>query len=208
MKVVTMKTENRSPNGTSEARRTRRGGRLPAVIYGEEKGCEHVSLDMHDFTVELGRGARVIDLSGEAGVQRVLLRDLQWDALGAKLLHADFVRTNPTKQLSLRVPVELSGIPKGIAEGGILSVPRRTVELSCLPGDIPERVEVDVTHLELGTSLLAGELTLPEKVSLAEDASTIIATILVPRGIGDEEEADEATEGEGDGEADASGESK
>ena len=82
MKVVTMKTLARSPKGTSGARRARRAGRLPAVIYGEERTNEHVSLDMHDFTVALDHGARVIDLACDDSVQRVLLRDLQYVALG------------------------------------------------------------------------------------------------------------------------------
>ena len=195
MKVVKLKTLDRESEGTSGARRMRRAGRLPAVVYGDDRDSRHVSVSTHDFERALTAGARVLDLEGEAGRSRVLLKDVQYDSLGTKVLHVDFLRVNPKRELELRVPLDLFGVPKGLADGGVLMVQRRTVAVKCLPGNIPENIRVDLSPLELGQSIEAGSLELPEKVMLADDEHVVVCTVAIPRGQDDEEEA-EAAEGE------------
>lgn len=211
MKVVTMKTETRAPDGKSGARRVRRGGRLPAVVYGGSENPAHVSLPTHEFEQAFTRGTRVLDLEGlEGGTTRVLLTDVQYDALGIRLLHADLFRVDPNRPLELNVPVELNGVPKGVGAGGILTVKNLTIRVACLPRHIPEGLEADITELELGATLFAREVSLPENVTLASEEDMPVVSIAIPRGVGkDEEEAEEGAEGEqaegGDGD-DASSE--
>lgn len=195
MKVSKLKSEPREGRGTSAARRVRRQGRVPAVVYGEGAPAEHIAVDAHDFRIAVDHGARVVDLdAGAAEPERVLLVDVQYDALGLDLLHADFQRLRPDHEIHLRVPIEFQGTPKGLAEGGVLTVLRDTIEVRCLPRDIPESVPLEVGGLELGDSVVAGGLTLPEGVTLAEEADETIVSVAVPRAV--KAEAAEGAEGE------------
>jgi len=196
MKVVTMKTEARDPKGTTGARRSRRAGRMPAVVYGDGATPMHVSLDARDFTQAVERGARVIDLDGGDGATRVLLKDLQFDPLGVKMIHADFLRVNPNNPIELRIPVELRGVPAGLSKGGILSIPSNAILVRCLPKDLPDNVVLNIEELALGKSIAAGDIELPEGVTCADEANKLLVTIIVPRGISDDEAV---AEGEGEG---------
>ena len=199
MKVVTMKTETRDPEGTASARRLRRSGRVPAVVYGDGAEPVHVSLDTREFSLAVERGARVIDLDGGDGATRVLLKDLQFDALGLNMIHADFVRVNPEKEIELRIPIDRRGVPVGLSRGGILSVASDAILVRCLPADLPEGVIIDITGMKLGDSVTAGDIPLPDGVVCADDPLKILITMLIPRGVSADDE--EAGEGEGDGEA-------
>ena len=110
MKVVKLTSEPRESSGSSGANRLRRAGRTPAVIYGEGTAPSHVSLPAHEFRMAVDAGARVIDLAGGSGEpERVLLTDVQFDAIGTKLLHADFRRMDPAHEITLRIPVIFEG---------------------------------------------------------------------------------------------------
>ena len=182
MKVVSLKSEMRSDTGKSGARRTRRAGNVPAIIYGEGKEPETISLPGHAFRLAIDAGARVIDLDMPVrGVERVLLSEIQFDPLGMTLIHADFKRMDPAHEITLAVPIEFDGAPKGLAEGGVLTILQDTLEIRCLPRDIPERFLVDVSGMELNTTIKAGELPLPAGVMLAQAALDTIATCAIPR---------------------------
>ena len=202
MKVVTLKALEREPGGSAGARRTRRAGQMPAVVYGEGEIPSHITVDSATFRHAVESGARVIDLDNEEGADtRVLLKDLQYDALGLKLLHADFLRLSANTKIALAVPLELLGTPKGVQQGGVLTVQSGTVTLRCLPADIPENVAIDVSAMEMGESVKAGDVTLPENVELADDADQVLFTVAVPRGLKGQA-ADEDGEAEaGDAEA-------
>src|ERR1043166_8496798 len=104
MKVVTLKSEARGATGKSEARRARRAGKVPCIVYGEGKAPETISLGAHEFRMAVGAGARVIDLeTGGSPTQRVLLSEVQYDALGMNPVHADLLRMDPTHEITLAV---------------------------------------------------------------------------------------------------------
>ena len=193
MKVVTMKGEARESGGTPVARRLRRAGRLPAVVYGDG-APEHVSLDMHTFRHALDGGARLVDMDTGAGPKRVLLKEVQYDALGIHVLHADFLRLRADRPIELAIPLEIEGVSKGQAEGGVLTVLRSTVSVRCLPGNIPENVPFSIVPLVLGQTVYGRDLELPEGVELAQDPGAAVLTIAIPRGV----EADEETPAEGE----------
>ena len=193
MKVVTLKTEPRDPKGKGGARRARRAGQLPGVVYGEGRPPRHVAVGMREFVRAVEHGARVLDLDLEGvGASRVLLKDLQYDALGRRMVHADFLRLHPEHELTIGIPLDLIGTPKGIADGGILTVLREVVQIRCLPTHIPEKIEVQMAPLGLGESLHPRDVELPPNVALAEDPDDVLLTISVPRGIETDEDADEA----------------
>jgi len=182
MKVVSLKSEVRSQTGKSGSRRARRQGKVPAIIYGEGKPPETIALPQHEFRMAVDAGARVIDLDIAArGLERVLLSELQFDPLGMNLVHADFLRMDPEHEITLAIPIDFEGAPKGLAEGGVLTILRDTLEVRCLPRDIPEHFLVDVSGMELNTTIVAGKIPLPAGVKLAEDEHDTIATCAIPR---------------------------
>lgn len=209
MKVVKLESRKRETRGTSAARRARREGRLPAVIYAEGAPATHIDLDLREFRTAVEKGARVIDLMEDGNASRVLLKDLQYDALGRKLVHADFLHVRADKELTLRIPVRLRGVPRGVLRGGVLAVQSQSIDISCLPKDIPEHLEVDVSGMRLGATLKAGELAMPERVVMSADPDTVIASIVIPRGVSADDDADPASaegEAQAEGEAAAEGE--
>jgi len=204
MKVVTLKAQQREARGTGEARRVRHAGGIPAVVYGEGGVPSHITVDTKSFRHAVEHGARVIDLEFEGSdASRVLLKDLQYDALGAKLLHADFLRLSPDHAIELSVPVDLFGTPRGVQEGGVLTVLSSTVTIRCLPRDIPEGITYEVAGIGLGDLLKAGDLTLPEGVELVDDIDTVLLSVTVPRGLKGEGEDGDAEEEGADGGDDA-----
>ena len=182
MKVVKLTSDVRSASGSRGARRSRREGRVPAVIYGEGKAPQHVAVAGHEFRRAVDAGARVIDLAiGATEPERVLLTDVQFDAMGLRLIHADFRRMDPAHEITLRVPVSFEGAPKGLADGGVLTILRDVIAVRCLPRDIPEGFRIDVSGLALGESVEAGKVPLPEGVKLAEDAHDVIVGCTLPK---------------------------
>jgi large subunit ribosomal protein L25 len=182
MKVVNLKSEMRTEMGKSGSRRTRRAGKVPAIIYGEGKDPETIALPGHEFRMAVDAGARVIDLDiASRGVERVLLSEIQFDPLGMNLVHADFLRMDPAHEIKLSVPIEFEGAPKGLALGGVLTILRDTLAIKCLPKDIPEKFVVDVSNMELNQTIQAGAIPLPSGVKLAEEAHDTICTCAIPR---------------------------
>src|SRR5438132_13984558 len=119
MKVVSLKSESRQGSGKADARRSRAAGKVPAIVYGEGRPAESIALSTHEFRLAVSHGARVIDLEdGSAPAQRVLLSEVQYDALGMNPVHADFLRMDPNHEITLAVPIEFEGAPKGRADGG------------------------------------------------------------------------------------------
>ena len=161
MKVVTLKAEPRESLGSADSRRARRAGRLPVAVYADGDAAAHITVDMRTFRHALDHGARVIDLDEEGKTSRVLLKDVQFDALGMKLLHADFLRLSANKAVELAVPLELEGTPMGVMKGGTLTIQSSSVTVRCLPNAIPENLPVDVSQLDWGTSLAAGGVAMP-----------------------------------------------
>ena len=182
MKVVSLKSEVRSETGKGGARRSRAQGKVPAIVYGEGKPPETITLPQHEFKMAVDAAASVIDLDIAArGVERVLLSEVQFDPLGMNVVHADFLRMDPEHEISLSIPIDFEGTPKGLALGGVLTILRDSLTVRCLPRDIPERFTVDVAHLELNTSIPAGTIPLPPGVKLALDPHDTIVTCAIPR---------------------------
>src|SRR4051812_26629596 len=145
--------------GKNEARRTRRAGRVPAVVYGAategaSREATAIAVDPRALLKILHSGSAantLISLKlGGSGDARVLIKEYQLDPVTHAVLHADFYRVRMDRTIHVTIPVAVKGEPKGVKQqGGILEFIRREIEIECLPGDIPESVEVDVTELML-----------------------------------------------------------
>jgi large subunit ribosomal protein L25 len=182
--IATLAAEPRTVHGTGEMRRMRVAGRTPAVIYGH--GREPASLSVSSF--ELGRllehivpASTIVDITVGAATYKTLIREVQRHALRPGILHVDFYEVKADEKITLEVPVHLVGIPDGVRnQGGTLDQVLRTVEIEVLPGDIPERVELDVTALTIGKALPVSALTIPN-ARILNDAALTICTVVAPR---------------------------
>jgi len=164
----TLEAVKRSGKGKNEARRLRAAGQLPAVVYGAQKAGDaiaptQVAISPKEMMRILHSASGVntlitLNIAGE-GTQRVLVREYQLDPVTQHLLHADFYRVNLEKKISVKVPVVLHGDAKGVKQqDGVLEFLHKEIEVECLPTQIPEHVDVDVTELEVGQAIYVKDI--------------------------------------------------
>ncbi len=178
-KTLVLKAEKRDHSGTSASVALRKNGRLPVIIYGHKEEPVAVSLDTHNFVEGLHHGHRLMDIQIGSKKHKVLVKDLQYDYLGRDVIHADLVRVDVTERVQLEVPIELKGIAEGTKEGGIIEEQANTVEVECLVTEIPESLTVNIKELNIGDSLHARDVELPENITLVSDPDMLIVTCRV-----------------------------
>ncbi len=188
MEKLVLTAQHREETGKGSGRRLRAQGMLPAVVYGENKKPEHVTINRHDLQRLMHHGTgegTIISLkikgSKAAKEQKVLIRDIQKDPVTMYPIHADFYRVSLTKKLKVEVPVRALGTPEGVKAGGILEYLTRTIEIKCLPTAIPRNIEVDVSDLAINSSIHVSDLKVAEDVEILSDPETALFTVLPPR---------------------------
>ncbi len=176
-----VQAEHRRELGSAPARRLRREGKLPAILYGH--GMESVPLSLPRQQVEhsLHRGSHTITLALEGDEVTAVVRDVQYDTMTQELLHVDLVRIVQGERVHVSVPITLMGEASGITKGGILDQVIHELELECLPDRIPDRIVVDVGSLEIGNTVLVRELELAEGVDIRHKADSVVVTVHPPR---------------------------
>ena len=173
-KTLSLKAEVREHTGSRAASQVRRQGRIPAIVYGHKQEPMAISLDAHDFVEALHHGIRLMDIKIGRRSEKAIVKDLQYDHLGRKVIHADLVRVNVKEKVVVTVPIELKGTAKGTHHGGLLEEHADHLEVQCLPTQIPESVVVSVREVEVGDSIHAGDVELPEGVVLVSPADTLL----------------------------------
>ncbi|MHC4616659.1 MAG: 50S ribosomal protein L25 [Planctomycetota bacterium] len=175
-KTFLLKVEKRDKTGSKSAARVREQGRIPAIVYGHKEEPLAVSLDAHDFVEGLHHGHRLVDLQIGRKREKTLIKDLQYDHLGKNIIHADLVRVDVKETVRVTVPLELKGTAQGTHEGGIVQEHSDHLEIECIVTDIPETIVVSVKDLNVGDTLHAADVELPESVKLVSDPATLLVT--------------------------------
>ena len=194
--VQAVEVEARQDFGKNAARRLRRAGQIPAVVYGGGGPAIPVAVDpkeiMRILHSESGHNAIfTLEVRGKAPA-RVMIRDWQTEPMDGHLLHVDLVRIARDTKLKLQVPIQVSGEPVGVkVQGGVFEFVLREVEVECLPDDIPERFVADVNGLELGKSFRVSDLPVDPKVKILTDPGRVVAHVVEMRA---EEEVKPAAE--------------
>ena len=195
---IEIKAEPRSLQGTGASRRLRRESKVPGIVYGGGKDAQPILLDHTALFFKLkleAFHASVLDMEIGAEKLQVLLRDYQMHPFKQLVLHADFQRVDPNKKIHMRVPLHFvnEGISPGVKlAGGQVQHVVNQLDITCLPKDLPEFIEVDLGNLQVGHSLHVSGLKMPsgvESVALAKGDDLTIATIVVQRQLTAEEEA-------------------
>jgi large subunit ribosomal protein L25 len=177
-----LKAEVRKDKGTRQMNRLRNAGRIPAVVYGgDRKESMPLSIDEREFANVLKKGERVLSLAIGDQKAQVLVKDVQYDALGEIILHVDFNELRAGEKVRLSVAVVLRGVPKGATDGGILNHMLHEIEVECDPAAIPERLTVEVDHLVIGDMIHVSDIKLPEGVKLIAKATDVVASCTEPR---------------------------
>jgi large subunit ribosomal protein L25 len=193
---ITVAAEVRASRGKNAANRTRMAGKIPAVVYGAFQDPVSVAVNPRDILkiIRSSTGFNTIfDLSIEGGdTTPAMLVDQQVDPIRGDLLHADLKRIDLTKRIRISVPVHTSGEPQGVkVQGGLLEVVTRSIEIECLPDEIPESYTIDVTELMIGQSKRASDVPIAGSIKLMSPPEAVIAHIVTLRA----EEAAPAAEG-------------
>jgi large subunit ribosomal protein L25 len=194
MDIPVLKAQPRTTKGTKAARAMRAEGTLPLVMYGHGEPPEMAALSRHDFELALSRGARMLNVEMSGATKPYLIKDVQYDHLDRVPIHLDLARVDLDERVTVWVGIELRGVPKGVAEGGILDQLMPDLEVECKVTDIPNVLSPLVTELGVGDSLLVKDLNLPEGVIPTADGNEIVALV---RALAEVEEpaAEEGVEG-------------
>lgn len=178
--IATLTAQPREGTGTRAARRLRKQGLIPAVVYGHGEPVAHITVSAEEFQRAVVKlHARTFTLTVDGKSDTVLLKDLQWDHLGKEMVHADFERHDLTERVKVTVPVELRNMPRATG-GGVLDQPLHSLHVECALGSIPDAIRVDLSTLALGHPVHVRELTLPEGVTVLDPPEAVVVQLKLP----------------------------
>jgi large subunit ribosomal protein L25 len=174
---VKFTSQQRQGRGSSRARRLRRQGLVPVVLYGHKQETVSLALPAEDLEKVIRRGVHVVDLQTDGATEKALIRDVQWDHLGRDLLHVDFARVSEHERVVVTVPLEIRGVPAGLNEGGVLDQPLHTLEVECPVVAVPDSIRVNVAELKIGQAVHVRELVLPPNVRATVNPDTVVVHV-------------------------------
>jgi len=182
--IVSLAASARTETGKGPARQARFRGQVPAVIYGQGRAAQSLTLEakaLEQALTGIEPASTIIELAVDGKKSRTLIREIQRHPIRPDIIHVDFYEIHAEQKVTLKVPVHLVGAPDGVRNaGGVLDQVTREVEIEVLPEHIPDRVELDVTALKIGDSLHVEALTIPHATILTQKNLTI-ATVVPPR---------------------------
>jgi large subunit ribosomal protein L25 len=165
--------------GSRVARKLRKKGLIPAIIYGHKQAVVPVTLSRDDVWRMLKTPSHLADLDVNGTSETVLIRDVQWDHLGKEVLHLDFARVSAEEIIDTEVEFEVKGSPAGLAAGGILEHLVHSLRIKCKAGAIPESLKADVSALQVGEGIHVRDLVLPPDVTVDHDADLLLAHVVI-----------------------------
>lgn len=202
-----LQAEVREGTGKGVARKLRQSGRVPAVLYGHGSDAVSLSVDSKELyrLLHTGAGSNVlVDVVVDGADHLAMPREIQRDAIRGSFWHVDFLEVSRDQTIAVDVPIHVVGESVGVKQGGVLEHHLWDLHVECLPGDVPEGIEVDISALEVGDSLKVSDLAVPSGVTVLTGADESVLAVVVPQTREVEEaeaaaaaEAAEAAEGEG-----------
>jgi large subunit ribosomal protein L25 len=181
----TLEVTLRKETGTRAARRLRRDGHVPAVLYGHGEKCVELTTSRDAVHAMVRHGSRFVELTGAVKTAAVV-RELQWDTFGVEPVHVDFLRVSKSDRVKVKVPIDLKGECPGQRAGGVLNLVMHEVEIECTADAIPDHIHAQVGHLEVGHVIKVRDLQLPKGATPVADGDETVVTCLVPAKKGEE----------------------
>ena len=216
-----LKAQARDGRGKGAARKLRAQGLVPGVLYGH--GVEPVSIalsgqELQHFFRQTHGAAMVVDLEVDGTVHMAIPREVQRDHLHGRYIHIDFLEVRRDEKVKMSIEIHEVGEAAGVKTGGVLEHHLRDVEIECLPGDVPEQIDADVTELELGDMIRVRDIVVPAGVTILTDPDTPVLSVVTPAALRTEADlllpgeegavVEEAAEAEGLGEGEAAPEAE
>jgi len=206
LEKIDLQATVRKSVGNGPARVLRRSGQIPAVLYGRRTEPILLSVNTKDLEQILKKGnfgqfiLNLVIQNGKKVTKPAMIKELQAHPLSGNLIHIDFYEIDMNRQIRVMVPVVIKGHSVGVEEGGMLNIVRRELEVFCLPGDIPESFEIDITGLAIGDSIHLADVPMGENVEVDTDVNYTVVTVLSPKveeevAVEEEEEVEGAEEG-------------
>jgi large subunit ribosomal protein L25 len=190
----TLTVELRDTRGKRNARRNRRSGKLPAVLYGHGEEALSLALSAEQFEAAVRHGARLVKLAGPVE-GNAFIREIQWDTWGTHVLHVDFTRVSEHEKVEVRIAVEIRGEAPGLKAGGVVKQLIHELEIECEATAIPEKLNVNINQLQLGQAITIAQLALPPGIVVFAEPETVVVECVEPVEIVEEAPA-AAAEGE------------
>ena len=202
MELIELKTNIRTTVGNGPARRLREAGQIPAVLYGPKTESVLLSVNKNDFDLALKQGRSgqiilnlVVQNNDETYTRPAMIKELQVHPVSRNYLHIDFYEIDMDRKITVGIPIVTVGRSVGVERGGVLQIIRRELEVQCLPFEVPESIEIDVTDLDMGDSVHVKDISLDGEVEFLGESNLTVVTILTPK-IEEEPEEEEELEEE------------
>lgn len=182
MAEIVLEVSRREATGKEVAKKLRRAGKLPAVVYGGHRDPVSITVDekeLSDLIRKSEHGARSVfflHLAGSDQKRHAMIKDVVVDPITRKMQHVDFVRVMMDEKVRVAIPIHSDGLAAGVKLGGMLDFQIRELHVECLPGQIPDEIKIDVTNLNINDVVRVSDLTLPEGVKVLEDAERVVVS--------------------------------
>lgn len=213
MELIELKTNKRTATGNGPARRLRRTGQIPAVFYGPNTESVLLSVNKSDLELVLKKGGisqvilnLVFQNNGETLTMPAMIKELQTHPVSRNFIHVDFYEIKMDRKVTVKIPVITTGMAKGVELGGILQIIRRELEVECLPLEVPESIEIDITDLDIGDSVHVGEIPRQGGIEFLDDDHYTVVTVIHPKKEEEPEKEKEGVAEEGEEASEAGGE--
>jgi len=178
--TIVLATKPRSGSGSREAKRLRKQGLVPAIIYGHKETPEAVAVSREEFETAVRHHTHTLEVQTNGKKQTVLIQEVQYDHLGKDVLHLDLLRVSATDKIHVTVPIELRGLSAGAKGGGVLIQPLHDLHIECLVSARPDSIRVKIDELQVGQAIHVRELQVPEGVKVLNDPDAVVVQIKVP----------------------------
>jgi large subunit ribosomal protein L25 len=187
LEKINLKANPRKSVGNGPARRLRRSDQIPAVLYGPKTESVLLAVDIQDLEQILKKSSlsqvilNLVIQNGKKVSKSVMIKELQIHPVSGNFIHVDFYEIDMQRKINVMIPVVTVGKSKGVELGGLLQIVRREIEVFCMPGDIPEAIEIDITDLDIGDSIHIQDIPLGDNVELSADVNFTVVTVLSPK---------------------------
>jgi large subunit ribosomal protein L25 len=177
METQQLQVKIKKDTGSLKAQKNRKSGLIPAILYGHKQESMMFLLNEKEFSTALNTEAKMVNLKWDSSEEIALIKDVQFDTFGRKILHVDFVRIALTEKVTTHIPVVLYGTSQGVKEGGILDHALKEIEIECLPTEIPKNIRINISELAIGNTIHITDLELPANAKVLGNPDAIVVSV-------------------------------
>lgn len=179
--MINIAVSKRPAIGKKTCHDLRDQGQIPAILYGQKKDVVSLSISTKEFLQVLQKHEHLVKFTVDGKEETVVIKEVQYNTYGDKILHVDFCRIDISKKLKVAVPIQFVGTPKGLQKGGVWEKALRQLEISCLPINIPESIKINVDDLDLGTVLRVKDIQLDPLFTMETGKEVVACTVQLPK---------------------------